>query len=61
MSLADELTSAEQTLVRFEVAKRNLVEQMVQYGICEEQARIQVEGLVVLTVAATRVIEKVNT
>lgn len=60
MTLADDLTPEEQTLVRFEVAKRNLVEQMVLYGINGEQARIQVESLVVLALSAGKVIEKVN-
>lgn len=60
MTLADELSPEEKTLIRFEVAKRNLVEQMVLYGINKEQACIQVESLVKLTLAAGKVIEKVN-
>ncbi len=58
MSLADELTPDEQDVARFEVAKTNLVDQMVLYGIDERQARIQVESLVALTVRAQEAINR---
>lgn len=56
MSRADELTPGEQDLVRFEGAKENLISQMVIYGIDRAQARIQVEGLVTLTIRAQEAI-----